>query len=189
MSISFLLGLFKSQKPKRAKKRSTSNKNKIYGDGWGPRGRPLFSAFSLLYWSSVAVLWASIALGGLLLFYTATLPDPLVAGLKQRGQAIKVLASDGTVIAERGLVKDYVRLEQLPKFVSQAVIAIEDRRFYSHLGFDPIGFSRAMFSNLRKGRLVQGGSTISQQLAKNLFLNSDRTVTRKLREMGLSFLA
>lgn len=183
----FPFGLFKSQKPKRSKKRSASNKNKIYGDGWGPRGRPLFSAFSLLYWSSVAVLWASIALGGLLLFYTATLPDPLVAGLKQRGQAIKVLASDGTVIAERGLVKDYVRLEQLPKFVSQAVIAIEDRRFYSHLGFDPIGFSRAMFSNLRKGRLVQGGSTISQQLAKNLFLNSDRTVTRKLREMGLSF--
>ncbi len=183
----FPFGLFKSEKPKRARKRSTPNKNKIYGDGWGPRGRPLFSAFSFLYWGSVAVLWASIALGGLLLFYTATLPDPLVAGLKQRGQAIKVLASDGSVIAERGLVKDYVRLEQLPKFVSQAVIAIEDRRFYSHLGFDPIGFSRAMISNLRKGRLIQGGSTISQQLAKNLFLSSDRTITRKLQEMGMSF--
>ena len=183
----FPFGLFKSTKPKKAKKRSSKAAGKTYGDGWGPRGRPLFSVFSFLYWGSVAVLWASIALGGLLLFYTVTLPDPLVAGLKQRGQAIKVLASDGTIIAERGLVKDYVKLEQLPDYVSEAVIAIEDRRFYSHFGFDPIGFTRAMALNIRKGRLVQGGSTISQQLAKNLFLSSDRTITRKLREMGMSF--
>lgn len=183
----FPFGLFKSQKLKRTKKRVKSNKSQSHGDGWGPRGRPLFSAFSLLYWGSVAVLWATIALGGLLLFYSVTLPDPTVAGLKQRGQAIKVLARDGSVIAERGLVKDYVRLEQLPRHVRQAVIAIEDRRFYTHFGFDPIGFSRAMISNIKKGRLVQGGSTLSQQLAKNLFLNSDRTITRKLKEMGMAF--
>lgn len=183
----FPFGLFKSQKPKHSKKRVKSNKSQSYGDGWGPRGRPLFSPFSLLYWGSVAVLWATIALGGLLLFYSVTLPDPSVAGLKQRGQAIKVLARDGSVIAERGLVKDYVKLEQLPRHVRQAVIAIEDRRFYTHFGFDPIGFSRAMISNIKKGRLVQGGSTLSQQLAKNLFLNSDRTITRKLKEMGMAF--
>lgn len=183
----FPFGWFKAKPKKTNKKRAGTSGKKPRGDGWGPSGRPLFSIFSLFYWGSVAVLWATIALGGLLIFYSVTLPDPLLAGLKHRGQAIKVLASDGSIIAERGLTKNYVKLEKLPKYVSQAVIAIEDRRFYSHFGFDPIGFSRAMISNIRKGRLVQGGSTISQQLAKNLFLNSDRTVTRKLKEMGMAF--
>lgn len=152
------------------------------GGGGEERGR----FFSMVYWGSVAAIWAAIAFSGLIFYYSLVLPDPLLAGLERRGQSMKVLARDGSVIAERGLSKNYVRLEDLPDHVKQAVIAIEDRRFYLHPGFDPVGFSRAMLANFRAGKLVQGGSTLTQQLAKNLFLSSDRTVTRKLREMGVA---
>ena len=145
-----------------------------------------FGVFSVAYWGSVTAIWACLAFGALLFYYSVTLPDPLLAGLKSQGHAIRVLAKDGSLIAERGLSQHYVRLEKLPKVVSHAVLAIEDRRFYYHFGFDPIGFVRAMAANVRAGRFVQGGSTITQQLAKNLFLNSERTLSRKFREMGLA---
>ncbi len=140
----------------------------------------------VVYWGCVVGVWLAIAFGGLIVFYSVTLPDPLLAGLKNRGQAIRVLANDGSLIAERGLAKNYVGISKLPKLVGQGVIAIEDRRFYSHFGFDPLGFTRAMIVNVRAGRFVQGGSTITQQLAKNLFLSSERTLSRKLQEMGLA---
>lgn len=144
------------------------------------------AVFGTLYWGAVAAIWCSIAFAGLIFYYSLTLPNPLMAGLERRGQSMKVLAQDGTVIAERGLSQNYVRLKELPDYVKQAVIAIEDQRFYYHPGFDPVGFTRAMVANYKARRLVQGGSTLTQQLAKNLFLNSDRTVTRKLREMGVA---
>jgi len=98
-----------------------------------------------------------------------------------------LLAANGEVIAERGtFFGDEVRLDELPAYVPQAVIAIEDRRFYSHFGIDPIGLSRAAFSNFRAGHIVQGGSTITQQLAKNLFLKPERTMQRKLQELVLA---
>ena len=67
-----------------------------------------------------------------------------------------------------------------------AVIAIEDRRFYSHFGVDPIGLTRAVFNNLTRGRFSQGGSTLTQQLAKNLFLKPERTLERKVQEVLLA---
>ena len=67
-----------------------------------------------------------------------------------------------------------------------AVIAIEDRRFYSHIGVDPIGLTRAVFNNLTRGRFSQGGSTLTQQLAKNLFLKPERTLERKVQEVLLA---
>ncbi len=72
-------------------------------------------------------------------------------------------------------------------YIPLAVIAIEDRRFYSHWGVDPLGLARAMFTNLTSGRMVQGGSTLTQQLAKNLFLSPERTLERKVQEVLLSF--
>ncbi|MCG8360538.1 MAG: PBP1A family penicillin-binding protein, partial [Kiloniellales bacterium] len=78
-------------------------------------------------------------------------------------------------------------LRDLPEHLPQAVLAIEDRRFYSHFGLDPIGLLRAAYVNLREGRLVQGGSTISQQLAKILFLEPERTLKRKVQELLLAF--
>ena len=98
-----------------------------------------------------------------------------------------ILAADGTMLAEQGAFRgDEARLADLPDYVPNALIAIEDRRFRSHYGVDPIGLGRAIFTNLASGRLVQGGSTLTQQLAKNLFLSPDRTLERKLQEAVLA---
>src|SRR5205085_3969638 len=75
---------------------------------------------------------------------------------------------------------------ELPAYLPQAFIAIEDRRFYSHHGVDPIGIARAMAANVWRRGLSQGGSTITQQLAKNLFLTQERTLQRKLQELVLA---
>ena len=104
-----------------------------------------------------------------------------------REPGIMVLAADGTVLAERGaFFGDDVRIADLPAYVPQAIIAIEDRRFRSHFGVDPLGLIRAMVENLRAGRVVQGGSTLTQQLAKNLFLQPDKTYGRKAQEAVLA---
>src|SRR5262245_19390016 len=104
-----------------------------------------------------------------------------------REPGIMVLAADGTVLAERGaFFGDDVRMGDLPAYVPQAIIAIEDRRFRSHFGVDPLGLIRATVENLRAGRVVQGGSTLTQQLAKNLFLKPDRTMGRKAQEAVLA---
>jgi penicillin-binding protein 1A len=96
---------------------------------------------------------------------------------------ITLLAADGTPIARRGaVIGDPVDVKTLPKHIPQAFMAIEDRRFYSHWGIDPWGISRAMINNAMAGRMREGGSTITQQLAKNAFLDSDRTAGRKIRE-------
>ncbi len=104
-----------------------------------------------------------------------------------REPGIMVLAADGTTLAEQGsFFGDEVRISELPDYVPNAVIAIEDHRFYSHFGVDPIGLLRAVYTNYRSGQLVQGGSTITQQLAKNLFLTPERTMQRKLQEVVLA---
>jgi penicillin-binding protein 1A len=105
----------------------------------------------------------------------------------ERAPGIMVLAADGAVIGEEpGFHGDATKLSSLPPYVTETVIAIEDRRFYDHVGVDLVGLARAAMENLEAGRVVQGGSTITQQLAKNLFLKPDRTLQRKLREVELS---
>ena len=79
-----------------------------------------------------------------------------------------------------------VPVEALPAYVPNAFIAIEDRRFRYHFGLDPIGMARAAFENMMAGHVVQGGSTITQQLAKNLFLDPKRTFDRKIQEALLA---
>jgi penicillin-binding protein 1A len=76
-----------------------------------------------------------------------------------------------------------VDLAKLPPYVPAAFVAIEDRRFYEHTGFDPMGIARAVVTDLTEGRAKEGASTITQQLARNLFLSSDRTVERKAQEL------
>src|SRR5512132_2801597 len=80
----------------------------------------------------------------------------------------------------------FVPLAQMPPALKQAVIATEDARFYSHFGVDPMGIARAVYQNFRRGRIVEGGSTITQQLAKVLFLTPDRSLDRKLKEAVLA---
>ena len=102
--------------------------------------------------------------------------------------SITLLAADGTPIARRGaIIGDPVDVTTLPDHVPQAFLAIEDRRFYAHWGISPRGITRAMWNNLRAGGMREGGSTITQQLAKNAFLTMDRTWGRKGRELMIAF--
>ena len=101
---------------------------------------------------------------------------------------ITLLAADGTPIARSGaVVEEPVVVERLPDHVVQAFLAIEDRRFYSHWGIDPRGLARALWANVSGDSGTQGGSTITQQLAKISFLTPERSLTRKLREMLIAF--
>jgi len=102
--------------------------------------------------------------------------------------SVTLLAEDGTPIARRGaIIGAPVDAAKLPKNVTNAFIAIEDRRFRTHWGIDPRGIARAMFHNIGRGGVREGGSTITQQLAKNAFLDSDRTAARKIREVMIAF--
>lgn len=105
----------------------------------------------------------------------------------RREPAVTVLAENGAVLGQRGpLYARPVRLDDLPDHVPQAFLAVEDRRFYAHDGFDERGFARAMWANLRAGHLVQGGSTLTMQLVKNLILSPERTVRRKIQEIRIA---
>ena len=102
----------------------------------------------------------------------------------KRDPQVTFLDRSGAVIGIRGgRYGAPVDIAKLPPYVPAAFIAIEDRRFYSHAGFDPMGMARAVMSDLASGRAAQGGSTITQQLARNLFLSSDRTLERKEQEL------
>ena len=82
---------------------------------------------------------------------------------------------------------DFLELEQMSPWLPKAVVAIEDRRFYQHPGIDPIGIARALVQDLKAGHVVQGGSTISQQLAKLAFLSPERSLARKVKEALYAF--
>jgi penicillin-binding protein 1A len=110
------------------------------------------------------------------------MPDPARAALDDRPPNVTVIAEDGTILAERGLRRGHMPLDALPPYLVEAVLATEDRRFYAHFGVDPLGLVRASFRNASSGAVVEGGSTITQQLAKNLFLRPERTLMRKLEE-------
>ena len=133
--------------------------------------------------------WGLI-LGGLFLsHFISGLPDVRNLMVSGPSQDITILDDRGRLIARRGLTQgQMVRAEDLPAYVPGAFIAIEDRRFRSHLGIDPIGLARAAFQNAMTGHVVQGGSTLTQQLAKNLFLSTDRTFERKLQEAMLALI-
>ncbi|MDY0009055.1 MAG: transglycosylase domain-containing protein, partial [Bdellovibrionales bacterium] len=124
-----------------------------------------------------------------LAWFAYDLPDTRVVQPVDKRPSITVLAHDGTMVARYGgLEGDLIKVRDLPPYVAGAVMGIEDRRFYSHFGIDPIGLARAMWVNIRVGRFAQGGSTITQQLAKNLFLTPDKTIRRKVQEAMLALV-
>jgi penicillin-binding protein 1A len=93
----------------------------------------------------------------------------------------------GTEIGHRGIRHDDgVPLSEVPDHMIQATLAIEDRRFYSHIGIDFLGTLRAVVANMRANGVVEGGSTLTQQLAKNVFLTNERTLERKIKEAFLA---
>ena len=132
-------------------------------------------------------IWVGIGLAAVLGFYALDLPDLSSLTATLRKPSISILAADEEQIAAFGDVYgESLTLEQMPKYLPEAVLATEDRHFYSHFGLDPVGLARAMLVNLRAGHYVQGGSTITQQLAKNLFLSPEKSLKRKIQELELA---
>ena len=138
--------------------------------------------------------WIRWAIAGvLLLFMLAVAWLAVTAPLSKSLQpiappSITLTDSKGHIFARRGAVVDRpVDVKKLPPHVWQAFVAIEDRRFYHHWAIDPHGIARAAWHNLRAGHVREGGSTITQQLSKLVFLNSDRTAGRKIREVMVAF--
>ena len=141
----------------------------------------------LFYWTAVLCVWGLIFTVVFFAVFARDLPDTSTLYDVDRQPSITYLDRSGALIAVRGTqMAPPVDLDALPDYVPAAFIAIEDRRFYHHPGFDPIGMSRAMALNLKAGRVVQGGSTITQQLAKNLFLTPDQNLKRKVQELMLA---
>ena len=103
------------------------------------------------------------------------------------GQMIRVHAVDGTVLVSLGpSYGQWLKAEQIPQVMKDAMISVEDRRFYHHVGVDPIGILRSVGVRAQRGHWTQGGSTITQQLARNIFLTSNKTFGRKFREAIIS---
>src|SRR5215472_11791021 len=133
------------------------------------------------------LLWTAIIGGGVLGYFALTLPDTSELTHAERRPSVTILAADGSLLATFGdLFGQPLSLREMSPNLPKAVVATEDRRFYSHFGVDPIGLLRAASANLTAGHVVQGGSTITQQLAKNLFLTPERSLPRKIRETLLA---
>lgn len=133
-----------------------------------------------LFWFSTILVLVAVAGVALYAYYvplpTQDLPNP-TRFLDREGEEIPTSFSQNRIIISQ---------EDMPAYLRDAFVAIEDYRFYKHFGLDPVGIARALWKNLRAGRIVEGGSTITQQLAKNLFLTPERTLARKIPEVLLT---
>lgn len=164
----------KGKNAKKTKRRSVKGKKRTVG---------------MILFLAVLWLFSILALGaiGYIYYCQATLPEFSKAIYVERQPGVKILAEDGREITSYGaLFAEPVDVDKLPSYVAQAVVDTEDRRFYKHSGFDYIGFFRAMGVNLLKRRYAQGASTITQQVAKNLFLTQEKSVKRKVQEFLLA---
>jgi penicillin-binding protein 1A len=133
------------------------------------------------------LLWTALIGGCVLGYFALTLPDTSQLTRAERRPSATILAADGSLLTTFGdLFGQPLTLQEMSPYLPKAVIATEDRRFYSHFGIDPIGLMRAAAADFSAGHVVQGGSTITQQLAKNLFLAPERSLARKVRETLLA---
>jgi penicillin-binding protein 1A len=141
----------------------------------------------IAYWSLVVGLWFAIGGVGVVAWVGAHLPPIQSLEIPKRPPSIQIVDMQGRALARRGdLAGEPLPLKEMPNYVPKAFVAIEDRRFYEHHGVDPFGIGRAFVANALHRAVAQGGSTITQQLAKNLFLTQERTITRKLQEVLLA---
>jgi len=133
------------------------------------------------------VFAGAIALAAIVVHFTRDLPETDGLWRENARPRITLIAADGSPMTVHG--QSYgapVRLSELPAYTPRAVLAVEDRNFYHHVGVNPLAVARAIFVNMKEGEVRQGGSTLTQQLAKNLFLSSDRTYKRKIQELFLA---
>ncbi|HJZ43542.1 MAG TPA: PBP1A family penicillin-binding protein [Hyphomicrobiaceae bacterium] len=155
-----------------------------------------FARFRLAGWRRIANEAVSEGLtlgaGGLVVMFTLAIPALTEFDenkINTGKYAVKFLDRNGAEIGLRGILhNDAVPLAEIPDHLIKATLATEDRRFYEHFGVDIFGTARALFENARANEVVQGGSTITQQLAKNLFLSSERSIQRKVKEAFLALL-
>jgi penicillin-binding protein 1A len=139
------------------------------------------------FWVGFGVGSGMIALGWGWWSLERSLPEKAELFNFVRDETLTIKAADGTILQQQGpATREQLQLEELPKPLVQAFIASEDRRFYQHHGVDYQGILRAFLSNLRSAKVVEGGSTITQQMARILFLNQERSVWRKIKEVRLS---
>jgi len=141
----------------------------------------------LTYWTLVVGLWVAIGSAGFVAWVGAHLPPIQSLEIPKRPPSIQIVDFQGRALARRGdLAGAPLPLKELPAYVPKAFIAIEDRRFYEHSGVDPYGIGRALIANVLHRGVAQGGSTITQQLAKNLFLTQERTIASCRRRCSRS---
>ncbi len=163
---------------------SRRSQRKSGGHGGGKGRSPIVR---LAYWGLVFGLWGLIAAIGMIVWVGAHLPPIQSLEIPKRPPSIQIVGLHGRVLTTRGdMGGAAIPLRDMPSYLPKAFIAIEDRRFYSHHGIDPFGLVRAAIANVLHRGVSQGGSTITQQLAKNLFLTQERTLTRKLQEVVLA---
>ncbi|MCT6887645.1 transglycosylase domain-containing protein [Bartonella apis] len=160
--------------------RSKGSKTRGTGRGHG-------FIFRLVKWCFVLAIWGAIAIAGYVGYVALRMPQASTWDIPQRPPNVRIIDRNGFLIANRGTTGgEALSLKEMSPWIPKAVVAIEDRRFYDHYGVDPIGIARAMVTNIIHSRSKQGGSTLTQQLAKNLFLSPDRTLERKVQEALLA---
>ena len=141
----------------------------------------------LFIWGLAGVLAVVVGIGVAVAVAASSLPSFSALKSQQEDQMIIVRARDGSELVSLGpSYGKWIPVGQIPAVMKQAMISVEDRRFYDHFGVDPVGIARSLFVRAQSGRWRQGGSTITQQLARNTFLNNNRTFARKAREAILA---
>ena len=174
----------KNTEEKEKKKKTTAKTKRRSKSKKGKKRSWKMTVFLLLLWMALIV---GGAVFGYIWYCNTTLPAFSKAIYVERQPGVKILAADGRELTAYGsLFAAPVDVDELPKYVAQAVVDTEDRRFYKHSGFDFVGFARAMGINLVKRRYAQGASTITQQVAKNLFLTQEKSIKRKVQEFLLA---
>ncbi|WP_174300222.1 transglycosylase domain-containing protein [Caulobacter sp. S45] len=151
----------------------------------GPPRRSLANA--LVYWGVVLGVWVLIFMAAFVLVFSRGLPDTSKLYDIHRQPSISYLDRNGALLSVRG--SQYappVDIDSLPAYVPAAFVSVEDRRFYQHWGFDPVGIGRAVVADIHRGHAAEGASTITQQLARNLFLTPDQNIKRKVQELLLA---
>lgn len=177
----------KVAKKKRPGRKPTRRGRAVSRAGGAGKTRRRHIGGALLRWGVTAAIWGVLVVGATVAYYAYDLPNINQLDQKVRRPLVTVLAADGSRVASYGdRYGTPTVVADLPPYLIQAVLATEDRRFYEHFGLDLRGLARAALVDIRAGRIIQGGSTLTQQLAKNLFLTPARSIGRKIREAILA---
>ncbi|MEQ9566905.1 MAG: biosynthetic peptidoglycan transglycosylase, partial [Pseudomonadales bacterium] len=169
----------------RKKKKRVSSSGKGKGGLFARLGDMIPGPEAIAKFIVLGSIWVTVLGGGVIAYYGYGLPDKVSFDVaSERKPSIRVISIDGATLASYGnRYGNPVEVRNLPEYVGQAFVSIEDRRYYDHFGIDVVGIMRASWANLTSGRIVEGGSTITQQLAKNLFLSPERSFGRKIEEI------